>query len=60
MWKVVLLEKAEEKPEACVLVVFIFPFQAGRLADKDTKADKVRLRGGALVPAFLTRRRWIA
>lgn len=26
MWKVVLLEKAEEEPEACVLDLFVLPF----------------------------------
>lgn len=33
MMQVVLFEKAEEKPETSVLVLFILPFQTGSLSN---------------------------
>ena len=47
MWKVVLLEQAEEKPEACVLGVFVLPFQAGSLEERRHRKhqDDVTLGG---------------
>lgn len=45
MWKVVLLEQAEEKPEACVLVLFVLPFQTGCLADRQHKGRQGQATG---------------
>lgn len=52
MWKVVLLKQAEEKPEACVLVLFVFPFCTGCLVDrqhKDSQGQATERDGSSII-----------
>lgn len=53
MWKVVLLKQAEEKPEACVLVLFVLPFCTGGLVDRQHKDRQGQATEGYMVPASL-------